>query len=254
MTTLGAVALGLVTGSFLTVVIARLPAGRSLWRPGSTCPACGAAIAWHDNFPLLSFVVLRGRCRACRAAISWQYPAVEASTAVLFGLAYARFGPAPEFAMAAGLLAALVAITVIDLRHQIIPDLITLPGIVVGFAASTVIGRPGWVESGLGILAGGGIFWLVLQGSLLVLGQEGLGGGDIKLGAMLGAFLGWKATLLAVFLAVAGGGLVALGLLGLKLRGRKDPIPFGPFLAAAGAIALLWGDRILSWYLGSPGL
>lgn len=248
------VVLGLVIGSFLNVVITRLPAGGGLWRPGSTCPACGAAIAWHDNIPILSFALLRGRCRACRAPISWQYPAVEAATGALFALAYLRFGLAPEFMVAAGLLAALVAITVIDLRHQIIPDAITLPGIVAGFAASTAIGRPGGIDSGLGILVGGGIFWLVLQGSLLVLGQEGLGGGDIKLGAMLGAFLGWKATLLAVFLAVAGGGLVALALLGLKLRGRKDPIPFGPFLAAAGAIALLWGDRILAWYLGSPGL
>ena len=244
---------GLAVGSFLSVVATRLPAGGSLWRPGSRCPACGAGIAWHDNIPVLSFALLRGRCRACRAPISWQYPAVELATGALFGLAYVRFGPTPAFAVAAGLLAALVVITVIDLRHQIIPDAITLPGIVVGFAANVAIGRLGWAESALGILVGGGIFWLVLHGSLLVLGQEGLGGGDVKLGAMLGAFLGWKATLLAIFLAVTGGGLVALALLGLKVRGRKDPIPFGPFLAAAGATALLWGDRLLAWYLRHPG-
>lgn len=247
------VLLGLLVGSFLNVVITRLPAGGSLWRPGSRCPACGAGIAWHDNLPVLSFALLRGRCRACRGPISWQYPAVELVTGGLFGLAYFRFGLTPEFAVAAALLAALVAITVIDLRHQIIPDAITLPGIAVGFAVSVAIGRLGWVESGLGIVVGGGIFWLVLHGSVLLLGQEGMGGGDVKLGAMLGAFLGWKATLLAIFLAVVGGGLIALALLGLGVRGRKDPIPFGPFLAAAGAVALFWGDRLLAWYLRGPG-
>ncbi|HXG04521.1 MAG TPA: prepilin peptidase [Candidatus Binatia bacterium] len=245
---LGITFLGLVIGSFLNVVIVRLPAGRSLWRPGSTCPTCGAAIAWHDNLPVLSFVLLRGRCRACRAAISWRYPAVELTTAGLFALAYARFGLTAEFGLAAVLLAALVAITVIDLQHQVIPDVITLPGVVGGFVANLALGRIGWLDAALGVLVGGGIFWVVLQGSLLILGQEGMGGGDVKLGAMLGAFLGWQATLVAVFLAVVGGGLVALVLLGLNLAGRKDPIPFGPFLAAAGATALLWGDRLMAWY------
>jgi leader peptidase (prepilin peptidase)/N-methyltransferase len=246
-----AVILGLAVGSFLNVVIVRLPQSQSLWRPGSTCQACGAAIAWHDNIPVLSFILLRGRCRACRAAISWQYPAVEVTTAGLFGLACARFGVTAEFALAATLLAALLTIAVIDLQHQIIPDLITLPGAVVGFAANVALGRIEWLDSALGILVGGGIFWVVLQGSLLILGQEGMGGGDVKLGAMLGAFLGWKATLVAVLLAVVGGGLVALALLGLNVAGRKDPIPFGPFLATAGAASLLWGDQLIAWYLGS---
>ncbi|HET6381644.1 MAG TPA: prepilin peptidase [candidate division Zixibacteria bacterium] len=250
---LAAAALGFLIGSFLNVVIARLPRGTSLWRPGSSCPVCGARIAWHDNIPVLSFVLLRGRCRACRAPISWQYPAVELATGALFGGAYLRFGLTPELVLAAGLLAALVAVTVIDLQHQIIPDAITLPGVVVGVLANAAIGRLGWIECGLGILVGGGIFWLVLQGSLLMLGQEGLGGGDIKLGAMLGAFLGWKATLLAIVLAVVGGGLIALVLLGLGVRGRKDPIPFGPFLAIAGAVALFWGEGLIAWYLHGTG-
>jgi leader peptidase (prepilin peptidase)/N-methyltransferase len=239
---------GLILGSFLNVVISRLPRGASLWRPGSSCPACGTSIAWHDNIPVLSFILLRGRCRACHAPISWQYPAVELTTAGLFSLAYARFGLTAEFGLAAVLLAALVTITVIDLQHQIIPDVITLPGVVVGFVANLALGRIGWLESALGILVGGGIFWVVLQGSLLILGHEGMGGGDVKLGAMLGAFLGWKATLAAVFLAVVAGGLVALVLLGLNIAGRKDPIPFGPFLAAAGAAVLFWGERLLAWY------
>lgn len=246
-------ALGLVIGSFLNVVITRLPRGGNLWRPGSTCPTCGAAIAWHDNLPVLSFVLLRGRCRACRAAISWRYPAVELTTTGLFAMAYARFGLTTELGLAAALLAALVAITVIDVQHQVIPDVITLPGVVLGFVANLGLGRIGWLDSTLGVLVGGGIFWVVLQGSLLILGQEGMGGGDVKLGAMLGAFLGWQATLVAVFLAVMAGGLVALLLLGLNIAGRKDPIPFGPFLAGAGAATLLWGDRLTTWYLQGLG-
>jgi leader peptidase (prepilin peptidase)/N-methyltransferase len=253
MTLTAVTALGLVIGSFVNVVIARVPTGRSLWRPGSSCPACGAAVAWHDNIPVVSFILLGGRCRNCRAAISWRYPAVELTTAGLFALAYARFGLTAEFGLAAALLAALVAVTAIDLQHQVIPDAITLPGIAIGFLGNLATGRIGWLDSALGILVAGGIFWVVLQGSLLILGQEGMGGGDVKLGAMLGAFLGWKPGLLAVFLAVVVGGLVALGLLGLKVAGRKDPIPFGPFLAAAGAATLLWGDALMAWYLGGLG-
>lgn len=247
--TLAAVAvLGLVIGSFLAVVIVRLPRGENLWRPRSSCPACGAVIAWHDNIPVFSFILLGGRCRTCRAAISWRYPALELATAGLFVLAYIRFGLTADFAIAVVLLAALVVVTAIDLEHQIIPDAITLPGIVAGFLANLATDRVTWGESGLGILVGGGIFWVVLQGSLLILGQEGMGGGDVKLGAMLGAFLGWKLVLVAVLLAVVVGGAVALVLLGLNIAGRKDAIPFGPFLAAAGAVALLWGDRLLAWY------
>ena len=242
---------GLVIGSFLNVVIARLPEHRSLWRPGSACPTCGAAIAWHDNIPILSYVALRGHCRACSAVIPWRYPVVEAATALLFVAAFERFGATADFVVAAVLLAALIAITAIDLRLQIIPDAITLPGIIVGFLANLATLRVSWVDSAIGIAVGGGIFWAILEGSLLVTGREGMGGGDVKLGAMLGAFLGWKVALLSIFLAVLLGGVVALVLLGSRITGRKDPIPFGPFLAAGGAAGLFCGERLVTWYMSA---
>jgi leader peptidase (prepilin peptidase)/N-methyltransferase len=240
------VTFGLMIGSFLNVVIARLPERRSLWMPGSTCPGCGNAIAWHDNIPLVSFVALRGRCRACAAPIPWRYPIVEASTAVLFAVAWLVFGgDLLEFAVAVVFLAALVAITVIDLRHQIIPDAITLPGVVAGLLASFATDRIAWVESVCGILLGAGLFVAVI-----LLSRGGMGGGDLKLGAMLGAFLGWQALLVALFVAVMLGGLSAVALLASGRLARKDAIPFGPFLAIGGAVALFWGEAILAWYLG----
>jgi leader peptidase (prepilin peptidase) / N-methyltransferase len=238
------VILGLIVGSFLNVVIARLPEGRSLWGPRSMCPGCGAAIAWYDNVPVLSFVALRGHCRHCAMPISWQYPTTEAATALLFGVAYVTFGVTLDLLVGLVLLGTLVAITGIDLQRQLIPDLITLPGIVVGFLASLVTGRISWLDSLLGVLIGGGLFFVIIVAS-----GGGMGGGDMKLGAMLGAFLGWKVVLLATFIAVVVGGGLAIGLMAAKLRGRKDAIPFGPFLAAGGAIGLLWGERILRWYL-----
>ncbi len=242
---------GLVIGSFLNVVIARLPEHRSLWRPGSACPSCGAAIVWHDNIPILSYVALRGHCRACSAVIPWRYPVVEAATALLFVAAFERFGATADFVVAAVLLAALIAITAIDVRLQIIPDAITLPGIIVGFVANLATQRVSWVDSAIGIVVGGGIFWAILEGSLLLTGREGMGGGDVKLGAMLGAFLGWKVALLSIFLAVLLGGVVALVLLGSRTTGRKDPIPFGPFLAAGGAAGLFCGERLVTWYMSA---
>jgi leader peptidase (prepilin peptidase)/N-methyltransferase len=240
---------GLVFGSFLNVVIARVPAGRSLWRPGSACPACGAAIAWHDNLPLLSFLALRGRCRACRVAISWQYPVVEAVTGAAFVAAWLAFGPTAHGAVAAGLLSALIAVTVIDIRHGIIPDVITLPGILVGVLANLATRQVPWVEAAVGIAVGAGVFFLIILGSVLVLGVEGMGWGDAKLGAMLGAFLGWKALVFSLFVAVFLGGLLAVALLASSRKGRKDPIPFGPFLAAGGAAGLFVGERVVGWYL-----
>jgi len=242
------VLVGLVVGSFLNVLITRLPAGRGLGGR-SACPRCGAPIAWYDNVPLVSFALLRGRCRACRGPIGWRYPLVEAATAGLFALAHARHGASPELALAALFLAGLVAITAIDLAHQIIPDVLSLPGIAVGLVGSVATGRLAWWDALLGVLVGGGIFWVIVHATVLVLGRPGMGGGDVKLGAMLGAFLGWQAVLVAVFVAVLLGGALAAVLLGAKLRGRKEPIPFGPFLALGGVVAYFWGEPIVAWYV-----
>jgi len=237
---------GLVIGSFLNVVIARLPERRSLWRPRSACPACDVAIAWYDNIPVLSFLALRGRCRACGGAISSRYPVVELLTAAAFLGAWAAFGPTPRFAVSAALLAALIAIAAIDLQRQIIPDAITLPGIVAGVLIG--VGTGAWLDSVIGVLVGGGIFFVII-----LVQPGGIGGGDMKLGAMLGAFLGWKVLLFSLFVAVTVGGVLALALLATGLRGRKDPIPFGPFLALGGATGLFWGERVVAWYLRGFG-
>jgi len=235
---------GLLIGSFLNVVIARVPERRSLWRPGSACPGCGAAIAWYDNIPILSFVALRGRCRACGTPIPWRYPVVEGVTALLFGGAAYRFGLTLDAVVAAALLAVLVALTAIDLERQIIPDVISLPGILAGALANLATGRVPWLESLIGIVVGGGVFLVIILAS-----GGGMGGGDMKLGAMLGAFLGWKVVLLSVLVAVVLGGIAALALMASGVRSRKDPIPFGPFLAIGGAAGLFWGEGIVRWYL-----
>jgi len=239
---------GLSIGSFLNVVVARVPAGRSLVRPGSACPGCRALLKWYDNIPVLSFLVLRGRCRACGMPISWRYPIVEMITATVLVLAYVTLGATANFVVAVVLLPALIAITGIDLEHQLIPDVITLPGILAGLLLNLATGRISWVDSTVGILVGGGVFLVIIVGS-----RGGMGGGDLKLGAMLGAFLGWKALLFALFVAIVAGGAVGAVLLAAGLRSRKDPIPFGPFLAVGGAMALFWGERIFDWWMGGLG-
>lgn len=236
---------GLLVGSFLNVVIARLPAGRSVVGGRSVCPACGAVIAWHDNIPVLSFAVLRGRCRHCSVRISWRYPIVEVVTAALFLAAYARFGLGVDLVAACALLAALVALTVIDLDHQILPDAITLPGILTGVIANVASPNGSWVDSLIGIAVGGGIFLVIILAS-----GGGMGGGDMKLGAMLGAFMGWKVALVALFIGVITGGVAAVAVLATGRKGRKDPIPFGPFLATGGAIAMFCGQALINWYVG----
>jgi leader peptidase (prepilin peptidase) / N-methyltransferase len=241
-----AVVAGLLIGSFLNVVIARAPDRRSLIRPGSACPQCGTAIGWHDNIPILSFLALRGRCRACAAPISWQYPIVEATTAALFAAAALAFGPTLEAAVVAVELALLVALTAIDWERQLLPDVITLPGIVFGVVANLAIGRLSWLEALLGVLVGGGLFLVIILAS-----GGGMGAGDMKLAAMLGAFLGWQVVLVSILMAVVGGGLLAVGLMASGRRKRKDPIPFGPFLAGGGAAGLFWGERIVQWYLSA---
>jgi prepilin signal peptidase PulO-like enzyme (type II secretory pathway) len=239
---------GLVIGSFLNVVIVRLPAGQNLWTPRSNCPGCAKTIAWYDNIPVLSFIALRGRCRGCGTRISWRYPLVEMATTALWLVAYATFGWSVDLLVALVFLSALVAITAIDLTHRIIPDVITLPGIVAGFLVNLVTARVHWLDSLIGIAVGGGIFLVIIVAS-----GGGMGGGDMKLGAMLGAFMGWKVALVSLFIAVMLGGALAVALLVSGRMGRKDPIPFGPFLALGGAIGILCGEGLVRWYVSGFG-
>jgi leader peptidase (prepilin peptidase)/N-methyltransferase len=244
---IGIAALGLVIGSFLNVVIVRLPRHESLLGR-SACRRCGGRIAARDNVPLLSFALLRGRCRACGAPIGWRYPAVEATTAVAFAMAFLRFGFTPALAVACAFLAALIAMAAIDLEHQIIPDAISLPGVAVGLILAPLGGLTGPLDAAVGTAVCGGLLLVVIAVSGWAYARMdpgvpgGMGLGDMKLAAMLGAFLGWRAGLFALFVAVLAGGGVAAYLLLSGRRGRRDAVPFGPFLALGGAVALL-GDR-----------
>lgn len=240
---IGAFVLGLVIGSFANVCIFRLPRRQSLVFPASHCPHCNAAILPHQNIPVLSYLLLRGRCARCREPISPRYPLVELLTGVLFLLVYRRFGPTWEGAEAAILLGALLIISFIDLEHKLVPDLITVPGIVAGLLFSLLVPPAQFLNSLYGVVLGGGLFYLIA-----LVSRGGMGGGDIKLIAMIGAFVGWKLTLVAMFAAILLGSLVAVALLILKLKRRKDMIPFGPFLALGALGALFYGHAIINWY------
>jgi leader peptidase (prepilin peptidase)/N-methyltransferase len=245
MTTLSAFLafmLGAIVGSFLNVVIYRLPRGESLVRPRSRCPHCGTPISAWDNIPIASFLLLRGRCRVCRAPIAWRYPLVELTAGLLVVAAWLRDGSWVDVAGAIVLLLSLLAVFFIDLTHHIVPNVITYPGIAVGLLFAAAQGR--FVE---GVLAavGAGLFFLLVA----ILSRGGMGGGDIKLAAMMGAFLGWPAIAVALLLAFTGGAAVGVLLIASGRRTRKDPIPFGPALAVGGMIALFFGASIVDWYV-----
>lgn len=245
--------LGSVIGSFLNVCIYRIPAEKSIVSPPSSCPQCGHQIRWFENLPIISFLLLRGRCSACRAPISIRYPLVEALTGALFVLVLHSFGLSAATLIYWVLIAALVVITFIDLDHQIIPDVISLPGIAAGFVASFFIPWLAWYQSVLGILVGGGSLLAVAWIYERLTGREGMGGGDIKLLAMLGAFLGWKAILPIIFLSSLAGTAVGVPVMLLQKGDTKLAIPFGPFLCFAALVYLFWGESIIGWYLGTFG-
>ncbi len=244
--------LGLAVGSFLNVVIHRLPRKESIVSPGSRCPSCGAALRWYDNLPVLSYVALGGRCRGCREPISVRYPIVELVTALLFVAHYYVFGWTPPLAVRLLFASAMVALFAIDLEHQLLPDAITLPGIVLGLVFSSFL-PPGLVGALLGILLGGGFLWLVGEAYFRYAGAEGMGGGDVKMLAMIGAFLGWKLTLLTLVLSSIAGSVIGLAVIALKRGGLKHALPFGTFLALGALAASLWGEQIAAWYMGRLG-
>lgn len=247
-----ALAFGAIVGSFLNVVIVRLPEERSVVRPGSRCPACGRPVRWFDNVPVLSYLWLRGRCRDCGAPIALHYPLVEAGMALLSWLALWRFGVGLDYAIAVGFLAALVAVSGIDLKIQLIPDTITLPATLLALLVSPWSGLTTPRDALVGCLAGIGGLFLLAWTYEVVRGREGMGLGDVKLLGLIGAVLGWQALPLTLLLASVAGAAVGLAL--VVARGRRDlalPIPFGPFLAAGGAVGLFLGDPL--WLLRPGG-
>jgi leader peptidase (prepilin peptidase)/N-methyltransferase len=240
---------GACVGSFLNVCIYRLPRRESLMWPGSRCTTCERSLSWYENVPIVSWVVLRGRCRTCRASVSWMYPAVEMVTALAFLSGYLLYGLTMIAVVRVLFACALIVLFVTDLQHKILPNIITVPGIVVGFVCSLFL-PPGWLESLIGIVVGGGSLFAIAETYYRVRGQEGLGMGDVKLLGMIGAFLGWKLVLLTlVFASVAGS--LAGGILIVSGRGNmKYALPFGTFLAIGALVAAIWGTPIVDWYLG----
>ena len=271
---------GLLIGSFLNVVILRLPTRLEYdWRcqckellaiespddepsetpPGimlsrSQCPKCDHQIKPYENIPLLSYLFLRGRCSSCKAPISMRYPLIEATTAILFLAVAVNFGPTVQSLAALGLTAILIALAVIDFDHQLLPDDLTFFLLWSGLFASLFNVFTDPVSSIIGALAGYLSLWLVYHLFRLLTGKEGMGYGDFKLLAAIGAWLGWQMLPLTILLSSLVGAVIGLTMIGLKRHKSNQPMPFGPFIALAGWIAMIWGDKIMDTYLRSSGL
>jgi len=241
--------LGLVIGSFLNVCIYRIPEGKSIVSPPSSCPSCGSRIRWYDNIPVLSYLMLRGRCRSCGERISIQYPLVELTTAVLSVLLFLRFGVSIDMLYFLVLTCSLIVISVIDIRLKLIPVRLCYFCMLFGMALSP-LSSTGFINSVLGASFGAGIVLFIIETYYVVRNVEGMGYGDANVLALIGAFLGWRKILLVLFIASLVGTAFGLTYMLLSRKGLKASIPFGPFLSAGAFITIILGDRIISWYLG----
>jgi leader peptidase (prepilin peptidase)/N-methyltransferase len=265
-----ALAFALAIGSFLNVVILRLPQGESISTPRSRCPQCKNLIRWYDNIPVLSYVLLSGRCRHCKKRISARYPFVEGLCGIVSVLLYQKAGLTPEWAIFLVFSAALIALGFIDLDHRILPDPITLNGIWIGILVSVYLAQPSPLVSRLfrsagveaanprvialtasllGAVVGGGLLWLVAEAYLRLRGIEGMGFGDVKMMAMVGAFLGAPLALLTIMLGSLLGSVIGLLFIRFANKTRQYELPFGTFLSFAGIIAVLYGEDMVRWYI-----
>ncbi len=239
---------GLIIGSFLNVCIYRIPRGESIAWPGSHCPACTHSLSWYDNIPLFSYLVLKGKCRHCMTSISAQYPLVESLNAVLYIIMYEKFGFGADFIFYSLISSVLVAIIFIDLKEMIIPDSLVLCILVLSVIHKAInyflYGiSPELIGSFLGLLVAGGLF-----AAIVLLSCGGMGGGDVTLIGALGFVLGVKYIVLNIFLSFVLGAIISIVLLATKIKTRKDPIPFGPFIVLGFFITSLWGKVIINWY------
>ena len=242
--------LGLIVGSFSNVCIYRIPRNESIIYPASHCPKCHTTIKPKDNIPLLSYILLKGKCRNCKTKISIQYPMVEFLSGLIYLIIYLIYGLSVQTLIYTILSSALIIIAFIDLNEQIIPDVISLPGIVTGFIISFFVPYISFINSALGVVVGGGIILVISLGGSVIYKKEAMGGGDVKLAAMIGAFLGWRYIIISLFLGFFLGALAGIILIIAKIKKREDVIPFGPFIVLGSLITLLWGEQIISWYLG----
>jgi leader peptidase (prepilin peptidase) / N-methyltransferase len=237
--------LGLMLGSFLNVCIHRWPKEESVVKPRSRCPGCGKMIAWYDNIPVLSWLLLRGKCRHCKAAISIQYPLIELATGIIWVFMAWRYGPTIMALQAAVFFTILLGIALTDAREYIIPDEFSLGGLVLGILFSLAGGFPAVYTALLGAAVGFGVLWLVGVAGTRMFKEEAMGGGDIKMMAMVGAFVGWSGVLLTIFLGALLGTLVFVP---LSVVGRKKLVPFGVFLSLGAAATWLAGPALIAWY------
>ena len=245
-----AILIGLALGSFLNVCIYRLPLKKSIISPSSSCPRCGARLRAYENIPIVSFVLLRGRCRHCKNPISWRYPVVEALIGLLSLALFTRYGFSYQYILFLLFVCLLVTVSFVDLDHQIIPDKLSFTGIALGLAAAVLTGHIAWHDSLIGIAAGYCALFLVEKGYKFITGKEGMGRGDAKMLAMIGAWLGWRALAFVVLVSSLAGALI--GSVSLLLAGKAlgVRIPFGPFLSMGALIYLFFGRQLTAWYLG----
>jgi len=239
---------GAAVGSFLNVLICRIPEGKSVVYPSSHCPKCTHSIRFYDNIPLISYLVLRGRCRDCHEKISLRYPLVEALTALMSFLLFWKFGLSMKYLFSFVFTATLIVITFIDLDLQIIPDVITLPGIPLFFLAAVFFMDVKVMEALLGLLIGGGCLFAIAFVYELITKREGMGGGDIKLLAMMGAFLGWQSLFFILFVSSLLGAVVGISTMIAKGKDMKYAVPFGPFLSAAAVAYLFVGVDVMEYF------
>ncbi|MFT5697630.1 MAG: leader peptidase (prepilin peptidase)/N-methyltransferase [Desulforhopalus sp.] len=240
---------GAVVGSFLNVVILRLPnEGESIAFPASHCPICKTPLHWYENIPLLSYIFLFGKCGHCKTGISIQYPLVELTMAGISAALMFRYGISFEFFSLFVFCAALLVIIVIDIHHQIIPDVISLPGIAAGLIFSFFSTTLTWQSSLIGIAIGGGVLYSIALAYFLIRKIDGMGGGDIKLLAMIGAWLGWQSLPFVIFASSLSGTIVGLIAMGYQKKGGRTRIPFGPFLSIAALIFIFFSEKILYFF------
>ncbi|MBL0699282.1 MAG: prepilin peptidase [Desulfosarcina sp.] len=241
--------LGLCIGSFLNVCIYRLPLSKSISKPSrSVCPDCGSIIRFYDNIPVVSYLLLKRRCRHCGFIIPFRYPLVEISSGLFAILILKQFGFSIDSFVYFVFIAVLIVVTFIDFDHRIIPDVITLPGIPVFFGLSLLLPESDWIKSILGILVGGGSLLTVAWVYALLTGKEGMGGGDIKLLAMAGALVGWKGVLFTIFVSSAAGALIGIILMLRTRKGLKLAVPFGPFISLGAVVYIFFGPALINWY------
>ena len=249
LTNLFAFIFGAAIGSFLNVCIVRLPENNSIIKPSSQCPYCHHPIRFYDNIPIISYFVLQGKCRDCRGRISWRYPLVEIITALLTLILFLKFGLSLNFLVFFIFTAVLIVITFIDLDHQIIPDVLTLPGIPLFFLAAVFLVKVPWKDALIGLLIGGGVLMTIAIVYEFITKREGMGGGDIKLLAMIGGFFGWQSLIFVLLFSSFTGAIIGITAMIIKKQDTKYAVPFGPFLSAAAVAYIFWGEAFMRYLI-----